>query len=93
MKKPDMLLRITPVEMFSMIQDFADGLLDYVKEQDFDEELPLDCVALSEKILNIFRETETEGRIGIIVLLQTACAMYEMALEQKSQSCPKPLLN
>ena len=77
------LIAITPAEMFDMIEDFADSLMGYVNPT---MEERIHVCQLAEQIMNLLRKENIEGRLGIILMLQNAVAMYRIA-QQEQSSC------
>jgi len=93
MKKSDVYALITPQEMFTMIEDFADGLQEYMRER-YSETVKQSIMNdVAEDILHILRDSGLEGRVGMIMLLHIAAAMYQAALEHDNARCPNTLLN
>lgn len=88
-KKPVVLAAITPVEMFTMIGDFADGLLHYMRENHEVDESKMN--EAFKQMIGVFDTLEIEGRLSIIIMLLGACTTYEYSVEQEAQKCPKYL--
>ena len=89
MKTEKELVAITPADMFDMIEDFADGLMDYVNPTT--EERKEICNVAGE-IMKVLRNYNVERRLTIIMMLENAVAMYRTA-QQEQSSCSNRLLN
>ena len=89
---------ISPSQMFDMIESFAGTVLGYMracKSQHIDE---CTMMTLSERVLEECKESGLEGRIIIITLLETACALYRTSCDgtpvnEEFRECPREHLN
>jgi hypothetical protein len=81
-------------DVFNLIGDVADQLLMHIRrdhpELMVNEEFLVD---VSRNILEVLRLSGIEGRILIVILLQTAVTMYHVAMTEsekgKAESCPE----
>jgi hypothetical protein len=82
MKKREVVIPVRTSDVFNMIEDFVDHLIDYMEEFHSEHVDALEIVQVGKSVLNVIEESGIEGRMGIIVLLQTAASMYRVGAQQ-----------
>src|SRR5262249_38504212 len=91
MKKLEVGIPITIKEMFGVVEDFTDQLTHY-RLDEFRSKHDV-IMKVAEEVSDLFRENGIDMSVAIIILLQQACAMYHVAIESASASCPPKHLN
>jgi hypothetical protein len=89
MDKKEGWIALSSVEMFEMIKEFADELLEYLKERE-----PVDTekmMRVSKNILSQFDAEGLDGRLVIILMLHASVALHQVMIEDFNS--PKKSVN
>jgi hypothetical protein len=89
MDKKERWFALTTGEMFEMIKEFADELLEYLKERESVNTEKM--MRVSKNILSKFDAEGLDGRLVIILLLQAAVALHQVMIE--NFNLPKKSVN